>query len=145
MFFPWPRRESKRSKQARGKSDSRRKPLRLQMDALEQRNLLAVSIAPPFVTVTEGNAGTTDVVLTVTLDAAEPVPVSVNFNTADGIGPSGATVVAAYELAFGRDVPVGVAIDEAVRAAKDLSTEDSGRFVNGVLGKIARELDPDQA
>jgi N utilization substance protein B len=53
--------------------------------------------------------------------------------------------VAAYELAFGREVPVGVAIDEAVRAAKDLSTEDSGRFVNGVLGKIARELDPDQA
>jgi len=53
--------------------------------------------------------------------------------------------VAAYELAFGGEVPVGVAIDEAVRAAKDLSTEDSGRFVNGVLGKIARELDPDQA
>jgi transcription antitermination protein NusB len=53
--------------------------------------------------------------------------------------------VAAYELAFGGEVPVGVAIDEAVRAAKDLSTEDSGRFVNGVLGKIARELDPNQA
>lgn len=51
--------------------------------------------------------------------------------------------VAAYELAFGGQVP-GVAIDEAVRAAKDLSTEDSGRFVNGILGKIARELDPDQ-
>ena len=49
--------------------------------------------------------------------------------------------VAAYELLFGREVPVGAAIDEAVRAAKDLSTEDSGRFVNGVLGKIARELD----
>jgi transcription antitermination protein NusB len=53
--------------------------------------------------------------------------------------------VAAYELAFGGEVPVGVAIDEAVRAAKDLSTEDSGRFVNGILGKIARELDPNQA
>jgi len=53
--------------------------------------------------------------------------------------------VAAYELAFGGEVPVGVAIDEAVRAAKDLSTEDSGRFVNGVLGKIARERDPNQA
>ena len=53
--------------------------------------------------------------------------------------------VAAYELAFGGEVPVGVAIDEAVRAAKDLSTEDSGRFVNGVLGEIARELDPNQA
>ena len=52
--------------------------------------------------------------------------------------------VATYELAFGGEVPVGVAIDEAVRAAKDLSTEDSGRFVNGILGKIARELDPDQ-
>jgi len=49
---------------------------------------------------------------------------------------------AAYELAFGREVPVAVAIDEAVRAAKDLSTDDSGRFVNGVLGKIASELDP---
>ena len=35
-----------------------------------------------------------------------------------------------------------MAIDEAVRAAKDLSTDDSGRFVNGVLGKIASELDP---
>jgi N utilization substance protein B len=33
-----------------------------------------------------------------------------------------------------------VAIDEAVEAAKELSTEDSGRFVNGLLGRIAREL-----
>ena len=48
---------------------------------------------------------------------------------------------AVYELAFARAVPVAVAIDEAVRAAKDLSTDDSGRFVNGVLGKIASELD----
>src|SRR5262245_66366382 len=53
--------------------------------------------------------------------------------------------VAAYELAFGEQVPVGVAIDEAVRAAKDLSTEDSGRFVNGVLGQLSRELDPNQS
>jgi N utilization substance protein B len=53
--------------------------------------------------------------------------------------------VAVYELAFGGQVPVGVAIDEAVRAAKDLSTGDSGRFVNGILGKVARELDPNSA
>ena len=46
--------------------------------------------------------------------------------------------VAAYELLVGRETPVGAAIDEAVRAAKELSTEDSGRFVNGVLGKITR-------
>jgi transcription antitermination protein NusB len=51
--------------------------------------------------------------------------------------------VASYELMFDRQVPVGVAIDEAVRAAKDLSTDDSGRFVNGVLGKIADQRDPD--
>jgi N utilization substance protein B len=47
--------------------------------------------------------------------------------------------VACYELRFRDDVPVGAAIDEAVRAAKELSTEDSGRFVNGILGKIARD------
>ncbi len=32
-----------------------------------------------------------------------------------------------------------VAISEAVEAANELSTEDSGRFVNGILGRIARE------
>jgi N utilization substance protein B len=47
--------------------------------------------------------------------------------------------VACYEMLFRQDVPVGVAIDEAVQAAKELSTEASGRFVNGVLGRIARE------
>jgi N utilization substance protein B len=48
--------------------------------------------------------------------------------------------VACYELLHRPDVPPAVAIDEAVEAAKELSTEDSGRFVNGVLGAIAREL-----
>ncbi len=47
--------------------------------------------------------------------------------------------VAAHEILHLEDVPVGVAIDEAVEAAKTLSTEDSGRFVNGILGRIARE------
>lgn len=47
--------------------------------------------------------------------------------------------VACYEILHVEDVPVGVAIDEAVEAAKTLSTEDSGRFVNGILGQIARE------
>ncbi len=44
--------------------------------------------------------------------------------------------VACYELGAG--VPAAVVINEAVETAKDLSTEDSGRFINGVLGKIAR-------
>jgi transcription antitermination protein NusB len=47
--------------------------------------------------------------------------------------------VACYEMLFREDVPTPVAIDEAVATAKDLSTEASGRFVNGVLGRIARE------
>ncbi len=47
--------------------------------------------------------------------------------------------LAAYELLFRDDVPVAVAVNEAVEAAKQLSTEDSGRFVNGILGKLARE------
>jgi N utilization substance protein B len=45
--------------------------------------------------------------------------------------------VACHELRSG--IPVAVAINEAVEAAAELSTEDSGRFVNGVLGRIARE------
>jgi N utilization substance protein B len=48
--------------------------------------------------------------------------------------------VAAYELLHAKDVPAAVAIDEAVRAAKELSTEESGAFVNGILGRIAAEL-----
>lgn len=44
-----------------------------------------------------------------------------------------------FELLGDTDVPPGVAINEAVELAKLLSTEDSGRFVNGLLGRIARE------
>ena len=48
---------------------------------------------------------------------------------------------ATYELtSMDSEVQVGAAIDEAVQAAKELSTEDSGRFVNGVLGKLAQGL-----
>lgn len=38
------------------------------------------------------------------------------------------------------DVPAAVAINEAVDLAKQYSTADSGRFVNGILGRIAREV-----
>jgi transcription antitermination protein NusB len=49
--------------------------------------------------------------------------------------------LAIYELLHRDDVPAAVAIDEAVRAAKELSTEDSGAFVNGILGRVAAERD----
>jgi len=46
--------------------------------------------------------------------------------------------VASWELLHNLDVPTAVAIDEAVELAKEYSTDDSARFVNGVLGKIAQ-------
>ncbi len=43
-----------------------------------------------------------------------------------------------YELLWGEQVPHAVAIDEAVELAKTLSTDESPRFVNGILARIAR-------
>jgi N utilization substance protein B len=47
--------------------------------------------------------------------------------------------IALFELFWGNDVPVAVAINEAVEIAKAFSTEDSGRFVNGLLGRIVEQ------
>ena len=47
--------------------------------------------------------------------------------------------LAVYELKFDPDVPVGVAINEAVELAKRFGGETSGSFVNGILGKVASE------
>ncbi|WP_020672671.1 transcription antitermination factor NusB [Amycolatopsis nigrescens] len=49
--------------------------------------------------------------------------------------------VGVYELLWATDVPDPVAIDEAVGLAKELSTDDSPRFVNGVLGRIGNIAD----
>ncbi len=46
--------------------------------------------------------------------------------------------LATWEILFNDAVPPAVAIDEAVELAKELSTDDSGAFVHGVLGRIAR-------
>jgi N utilization substance protein B len=50
--------------------------------------------------------------------------------------------IATYELLGELGVPVAVVIDEAVELAKEYSTEDSGRFVNGVLAAIADAVRP---
>jgi N utilization substance protein B len=47
--------------------------------------------------------------------------------------------VGVYELLWDDDVPPSVAISEAVETAAELSADDAKRFVNGVLGRIARE------
>ena len=48
--------------------------------------------------------------------------------------------MATYELGHRPDVPTAAIISEAVELAKRYSTDDSGRFVNGMLGRIAEEL-----
>jgi len=47
--------------------------------------------------------------------------------------------MATYELLYRPEIPSAVTINEAVVLAKRYGTEDSGRFVNGVLGAILRE------
>lgn len=44
-----------------------------------------------------------------------------------------------YELRPGAETPAAVAINEAVELAKRFSTEDSGRFVNGVLNAVVKQ------
>jgi transcription antitermination protein NusB len=51
--------------------------------------------------------------------------------------------IGAWELGRNPEVPTGVAIDEAVELAKELSTDDSPRFVNGVLSAVARDVRPE--
>ena len=50
--------------------------------------------------------------------------------------------MAIYELGHRPDVSTATCINEAVELAKRFSTDDSGRFVNGMLGRIAEELRP---
>ena len=49
--------------------------------------------------------------------------------------------LAIYEILYLDDVPTGVAISEAVRLAKKYDGDDTGSFVNGILGAFARSLD----
>jgi N utilization substance protein B len=48
-----------------------------------------------------------------------------------------------YELGWEPATPTAVAITEAVELAKEYSTKDSGRFVNGLLARITEDVRPD--
>ncbi|MEW6306902.1 MAG: transcription antitermination factor NusB [Verrucomicrobiota bacterium] len=48
--------------------------------------------------------------------------------------------LAIYEMRFRDDIPPVVSINEAVDIAKKFSTDDSGRFVNGILDRVKAEL-----
>lgn len=49
--------------------------------------------------------------------------------------------IGTYELLYRPDIPASVSINEAIEIAKRYGTKDSPSFVNGVLDKIARQVD----
>lgn len=53
--------------------------------------------------------------------------------------------LAIFEILYLDDIPVGVAVSEAVRIAKKYDGDDTGAFVNGILGSFARSLNAEEA
>jgi N utilization substance protein B len=51
--------------------------------------------------------------------------------------------MAAAELLYFKEIPFKVVIDEAVEIAKQYGTDESGKFVNGVIDSIHKEMTPD--
>ncbi|WP_353095882.1 transcription antitermination factor NusB [Tissierella praeacuta] len=49
--------------------------------------------------------------------------------------------IAVYEILYRKDIPVEVSINEAIEIVKKYSTEESFRFINGVLGGFVRNID----
>lgn len=52
--------------------------------------------------------------------------------------------LAIFEILYVEDVPTGVAVSEAVRLAKKYDGNDTGSFVNGILGSFARSLSAEE-
>ena len=51
--------------------------------------------------------------------------------------------LAVYEMKYVDDVPQKVAINEAVNLAKEYGGEEDAKFINGILGAIAKDMDGD--
>ncbi|WP_442601214.1 transcription antitermination factor NusB [Paenibacillus sp. KN14-4R] len=49
--------------------------------------------------------------------------------------------LAAFEMLYTQDVPPKVVVNEAIELAKHFGTEESGKFVNGVLGHMIKDID----
>lgn len=62
-----------------------------------------------------------------TLDRMDPIARSVLF-------------IGAYELLYANDAPPAVVMNECIEIAKEFGTDESGKFVNGVLNAIAKDL-----
>lgn len=50
--------------------------------------------------------------------------------------------IAIYEMVFENDIPFSISINEAIELAKRYGSEDSGKFINGVVAKVATVLRP---
>lgn len=48
--------------------------------------------------------------------------------------------ISAYEILYRKDIPIAVSINEAVDLAKLFSDEKAPKFINGLLGKLARQV-----
>ncbi|MFZ5860430.1 MAG: transcription antitermination factor NusB, partial [Spirochaetota bacterium] len=48
--------------------------------------------------------------------------------------------VGCYSLLYQKDIPAGISIDEAIEIAKEYGSDDSYRFINGVLDGIQKEI-----
>jgi len=53
--------------------------------------------------------------------------------------------LACFEMIFSKDAPPKVAVNEAIELAKHFGTDESGKFVNGVLAKLLQNLDLEKA
>ncbi len=62
--------------------------------------------------------------------------------TLDRVGNVDRAVIrmAIYEMKYIEDIPINVSLNEAIDVAKSFGGDESGRFVNGVLSKIAETL-----
>ncbi|HHV26217.1 transcription antitermination factor NusB [Anaerosalibacter bizertensis] len=49
--------------------------------------------------------------------------------------------IAVYELTYRKDIPMEVTINEAIEICKKYSTDESSKFINGVLGSFVRKKD----
>lgn len=52
--------------------------------------------------------------------------------------------ISVYEMLLRDDIPVQISINEAIEISKKYSTEDSFRFINGVLGGFVRSLEKEE-
>ena len=52
--------------------------------------------------------------------------------------------LAAFEIQFRKDIPLGVSLNEAVELAKIYGTDDSPKFINGVLSGLAKESEKEK-